>query len=234
MALPFALVIALNGGGYTSFLFLLLHVTLSYPLLYDDAFALTMSVFALRRDGAVVDDPTAWFRRQWDPGTFCGDSQHACQHSAIDADIAIRDIWSVCRNMVFRFRAQTTMARPLTLSVSTHGSSRPCQVDLFAGPATSTTLNPYNATLLLIALTNATTIVATRERQVWDPGIETTMSRPLTSSTWLRDNATSTHGSSRPCQADLCTVTSSLEWSVSMFQYCHPVLSRSTVPNVYS
>jgi len=144
MALPLALVTALNGSSYTIFLFLLLPITLSYSVLrwFDlgmgrftiyDHFAMTAgNLVHPRCDASNASSIGPLFqlplsRRLWDPGIRSNTPLTSAESNVV----------------------VVTIVRTLTT--------------------------------LLIALTNTTAIATTRVR-AWDPGIETTMARPLTPS----------------------------------------------------
>jgi len=157
------------------------------------------------RNGAVVDDdPTAWFRRQWDPGIFCGcgDSQHACQHSAIDANIAIRDP-KHNKSGSFLF-----LLLPIPLSYSQlHSVLR--WFDL--GDDFVLTMMTVTVTIQSLALPL----------------------RPTRPTPWLsyQGDGDGVHNDCDPFLPWI-TISSVSRGSVSVFHYRHPVLSRPTVPNI--
>ena len=223
MANPFTL--ALNGGGYTIFLFLLLPITLSYSVLRwldlgDDFEALKVcfeltSTFAMTAT-MMTATMASWFI--WDPGGMSPMdpvnridrlpvSLHALQFDPPIPSIHFQHsdpgIWSACRNThVFwqrRRRRQWDPGIPKRTSV---GSSR------------------------------------------WRP-----MSTLLIRSTAWRVNTTSppfvcylNRSSSWCClpmpRLNINNTVSLVEFhpgiasSVSVFHYCHPVMSLPTVPNI--
>jgi len=213
MANPFTL--ALNGGSYTIFLFLLHPITLSYLVLRwfdlgDDFEALKVlcfeltSTFAMTATIAMMTATMAsWFI--WDPGGMSPmesidpvdrtDRPPAPLHASIGSMSPIEFLSLIA----WLFRPSLSSSRPSVTMASTMASLASLRLSI---------------AICLPVLRHPFLLRPTRPMVFRFPAQaqETTMVRPLTPSVFQH------------CPTSI----------QSLFQYSHPVLSRPTVPNIDS